>query len=242
MHTNRLRAAASAAAIVSLLLIGGTAQAQTGYGEAPPPGHQGEAHPGYGYATPDELRPRLILKGLFGFGGDVRIRGGAIDVPDPGLRTSLGVAVQSEAPLSRYFSFGGLIGALWINPEAIEGVTLDRNFLVDINIIPKFRLPFDLGVNHGEFYVGVPGGLTLSFLDRTFEDTLGDDVRIGLGFNVGVVVGAQFFLTRSFGILGEVGYQYHWIRHTADDPLAGTFDADLSFGQFVVNAGIVFGL
>lgn len=244
MQTYRLPAVAFAAALVGLFALAGPAKAQTtdypesappGYGAPPPP-------PGYVYAVPDEMRPRLIFKGLFGFGGNLRIDGEQPALAEPDMGTSLGVAAQAEAPLSRYFSFGGLVGALWFDPESIGANTIDRSVLVDINLIAKLRYPFGLGENHGEIYLGVPGGLTLSFLDTSLENTLGNDVRVGLGFNVGAVVGTQLFLTRSFGIMGEAGYQYHWFRHSVDRPLGGTFDTDLHFGQFVVNAGIVFAL
>lgn len=190
------------------------------------------------YGRDNTMRPRLILKGMFGFTGDIDV-GNGIDFEGPGLRTSLGVAAEGEAPIASFFSFGGMVGALWYDPQNVNGANIGRSTLVDINVVPKLRLPWDTGETHGQVYIGVPGGLTLSFLDTDLANFVGEDVRTGFGWNIGGVIGAQIFLNPAFGIVGEVGYHYHWFRHTFDETLTGNDRANFSFSQFMVNAGIV---
>lgn len=168
-------------ALVGLMGFGEVAEAQYVNPMGAPQG---------GYASPAH-RVRFAAYGSLRVGGEVGLTsGGSTTSP---LDTGYGFGIRGEFPLGPYFAAGALIQ--W-NVVRAAGVADDRLF--DISGLVKGRYVFERVAWGLEVYLGVPVGFTV------LAPNGGDPAEIG--WNMGVLGGAQLFLSARFGVLLEAGF------------------------------------
>ena len=130
------------------------------------------------------------------------------------LDPTIGLQGGVDYVVMKYFSIGGEMRFLW--PKADEQV--GRDFLWDIDVKPRGRFP--LAKIPLELYAAMPIGLTVPGLDGSQREGT-------VGFNVGLLAGANWFFTENFGINAEMGWVFH--KFGAEDP---GDDYDVSMNQF----------
>jgi hypothetical protein len=167
------------------------------------------------------------------------------------LRPTFGGGAQYMHPLHRYFVLGGLFaGHSWQNRNGGNAGT-SRNTMLDLAIVPEGRLPITREV---ELYLALPVGVSLDFWNgpKAYFAAAGlvnIDVSAdtAVGFNLGLLFGARFALSRAFGLLAEVGYTLHSFSHdinvqanVAGFSAGGSASVDLTLEQLAVNLGVYF--
>ncbi len=187
------------------------------------------------------MQPRLSLSAHFGFGGDL---GSAINATneeaDSNMDTTFGAQLRMEFPLGRYLAVGGHLGFLsWIADHA-EDSGEDRNRLLSFGPWIKGRYPFFIEQYHSEFYGGLMLGLNLSMLSNDGRNAIdpGRISAVGLGWNVGLMAGMQFFLYEELGLHLEFGWMRHAFAHRIDDYVVPGASIEWHFSQFVLQTGI----
>ena len=81
---------------------------------------------------------------------------------------------------------------------------------IDFDIWLKGGTRFDVGPGALDVYAGVPFGLTVGVIPS------GDDRDAYAGYNLGILVGAQYWFDR-FGIFTDLGYRFHKLIDRSDD-------------------------
>jgi len=184
----------------------------------------------------------LNLKFMLGLVGDVETETPIGDVDDD-LEPTFGGGLEIDFPLHKYFMLGGMFSFhAWITEEG-EEADLDRGYLLDFSIVPKVRYPFEDTIL--AIYLGVPVGLCIDLVDDDNFTFPGVEVEadVGLGLNVSVLAGVQANLSRSFGLMLELGYTYHSFDHDADTTVFGVsdeIDVDVAMDEFALNIGFYF--
>lgn len=139
-----------------------------------------------------------IYGGLWlGFGGDAEFDENNVDAD---LGGTLGGQFGFDIVTARYFSLGGeaRIGAAKFQD------TGDRSKIIDLDFKPRLRLPlYRLPI---ELYAALPVGLTIPRLADFANDTNLDGK---VGWNIGAAVGANWFITDSFGLNVEPAWLMH---------------------------------
>lgn len=191
----------------------------------------------------DSMRPRIHLFGAGGFLGDASTSNGSDERTDE-LEPTWGGGAGFEMPIVRFFSLGGEVGFHSWNMSDSENLGLDRNLFVDFSIEPRLRIPIEAGQSHIAFYLGMPLGFTLDFLDddysRAFE-LVGGDIDTGYGFHLGWRLGTQFFIVRNFGVFGDIGSTWRTVTHRVT--VAGdNDDIDVETHQLTARVGLSLGL
>jgi len=162
----------------------------------------------------DTMRTRIHLDGLAGFTGNLHV-----DVDDGSnfsgddLADSWGLRLGVEVPVIEVLTLGFETG--WRTWD-VDQSQLDRSHVFELTTIPRLRIPIEGERVHGALTAGVPFTLGVSVLDDSVADNLvgGADLnRGGFAAGTGIRVGAQLFITDSFGFNAEVGYEGLWQRH-----------------------------
>jgi hypothetical protein len=172
-----------------------------------------------------------------GFGGDLELEvdalGNNLDF-DAELTTTIGGQLGVDFVLHRHVALGlgYRIGAF--NTEQGDDDDVDRSKLHDIVLMPRVRYPlagFPL-----ELYLSVPVGLTIARLSDELPGVDNIDERVG--WNLGVGVGATYFVVPQFGVNLEPVWLMHQFK--ADGPFGvdGTYTAK----QFNLLLNLVFAL
>jgi hypothetical protein len=176
----------------------------------------------------------LHLSGFFGLGvGGAWNPGSTSDMADEilgdfnDLDATVGFGVRLDVPVLEYLAVGGQIAFNFPKRHGLD----DRQKWFDLpDLIVRGRYPVQLGRGVLEPYVGFLVGGTISI---TGENDARDTAY---GWNVGVLLGAQYLFTERFGALFEIGWQRHAATHTVS--FAGVdFDASYSANQAVMNFG-----
>jgi hypothetical protein len=175
----------------------------------------------------------VVIKGGLGLGGSVDVHNDRYvltesDEPlrpeiaamdnQSDLNTSFGGQIEYVFGVHRFVGIGGLLGArVW---RSAEGVAAEESMSIgfDAGIVPQARLPVSQRL---EFYLSVPLSLTLSLLNepKAWVDRPHASVGTALsvsptwGFGLGVLAGARFAITSSFGLIAELGYQRYAFTH-----------------------------
>jgi hypothetical protein len=189
------------------------------------------------------MRPRFGLRGVVGIGGDAVIEG-AVDYRDD-LQATAGVAAEVEVPITRGYSIGVEGGAHAWRSDIADSLEIDRNVLVDLLMVNRFRLAWGDRASHGAFYFAVPIGATVSIARDGYAQSVSVatmeeiDLGPGGGLNVGGRLGVQVFFGKVFGFTVEAGYAYRLLRHRVETVL-GDDHARIRFGQATLQGGLVF--
>jgi hypothetical protein len=188
------------------------------------------------------LAPRLHLRGLVTAGGQASLNVDDNQAEDD-LVVGYGGAAEIEFPVGRYISLGAG-GTLTAWQADIEDDDTKRNFVIDVDFVPRVRLPLgDRG--RGVLYLGVPIGLAIDIPSDDYADAvegIGGELSNGVGLHVGGRLGGQVFVTRSFGFVGDVGVDFRTMRHRVEGPLGGDEHFRLNMAHFTAQLGILFAL
>lgn len=188
------------------------------------------------------LAPRLHLRGVLTGGGKVELE---VDdnSADDDLVIGGGGAAEIEFPLRRYFSLGAS-GTFTSWQADIEDDDARRNFVIDADLVPRVRVP--LGERgRSAVYVGVPVGLAIDILSDDYTDAvegLGGELSAGVGLHLGGRLGAQLFVTDSFGFVLEGGVDFRAMSHRLEGPLGGDERFLLKQYNFNGQVGVVFAM
>jgi hypothetical protein len=173
------------------------------------------------------------------------------------LNTSFGAAAEYNVPLHDFFSIGALLGVTSWRSSPGGDASASRNLDFDLALVPRGRFVVSSAL---EFYVAIPIGLALDFLNElnvhntlllpVINTSAGLSVDGGnaLGFMIAAVVGARIALASGFGLIAELGYVHHSFTHsvTTNFDLSGLAstsvkaDVSLSLGELALNVGVFF--
>jgi hypothetical protein len=201
--------------------------------------------------------PYLALKLMLGVAGSASSSGGSVNIGGATVSSSgtsisndlnptFGVEAQYMVPLHRYFALGGLFA---VQSWKAKGTYANdsRNLLLDLSVVPQGKLPLTDTI---ELYLSVPIGLTLDFWNQASGSVTVAGVNAStsadtaVGYNLSLLFGARFGLSRSVGLLAEVGYTRHAFSHTVTGNALGLggggVSADLTLEQLALNLGVFF--
>jgi hypothetical protein len=191
---------------------------------------QPAAQPGSVYEPPPppvksfEQRTHMLAAFHLGFPGEVDIDGQELE-----STTTLGFNVRGDTPIAGYLLLGPMLqfGA-WspdVTPEP------DSNYYVDLDLVIRVRVPFTTSKLNYQVWAGMPVGLTLGMLGNEVPGVS----DVGLGWNIGVLLGGAVHFTPKFGVFAEAGWLQHKLAHGADVGPA----LDFALRQFCLNVGLV---
>lgn len=95
----------------------------------------------------------------------------------------------------------------------------------------RLRYPIVTPTLNYQVWVGMPIGISIDVLGQDLADVS----TLGLGWNVGAVLGGAVHLTPKFGLFVEGGWQQHKITHNGGE----VQDLDAVLQQWCMNLGIV---
>jgi hypothetical protein len=169
-----------------------------------------------------EARGHSMIGFHLGFSGDVEQSG-----TESSLASTLGFNVRGDVPIERYVLIGPLLQFGAWRPESAP----NRNYYADLDFYLRGRIPFPNTPTSFQIWAGIPIGLTMDFLGQDIPETSG----VGIGWNVGFLVGGAAHLSPKFGLFAEVGWLQHKISH---DSTTGN-DLDFRLTQWTFNIGFV---
>ena len=179
------------------------------------------------------------VKLMLGMGGDVELDpdGTAVTVEDD-LEVTVGGGVHFLYPVIKWFAIGGQVALQSWSPDSAD----DSNLLLDIVALPAGLLPLTDNV---QLTLSVPIGISFDFIDDDFvgNNLVSAEVGTGVGFTIGIMLGAQFALSDSFGLLAELGFVGHGWEHeveAAAGPVITSYDVEVNTSQFALNLGVDF--
>jgi hypothetical protein len=201
--------------------------------------------------------PYFAIKLLLGVTGSVSSSGGSVSVGGTtvsgngtsvsnDLNPTFGGGAQYMYPLHRYFALGGLFA---VESWKAKGTypSGSRNLLLDLSVVPQGKLPLTDTI---ELYLSVPIGLTLDFWNQVSGSvtvagvSASTSADTAVGYNLSLLFGARFALSRSVGLLAEVGYTRHAFSHTISGNALGLggagVSADLTLEQLALDVGVFF--
>ncbi|HVW27223.1 MAG TPA: hypothetical protein VHC69_17775 [Polyangiaceae bacterium] len=185
---------------------------------------------------PPPLEPRTFadrdytaLAFHLGFGGSVERNG-----VSQNLDTTLGFNIRGDVPVIRYMLIGPLLTFGSWRPDVAGS---SHGYYLDVDFYLRGRIPIDLDKIGLSLWAGVPIGLTMDFLGGNLGSGLDG---FGIGWNVGVLVGAAVHFTPRFGMFTEIGWLQHKMSHDASSG-ATSGSADFRLSQGVFNIGFIFG-
>ena len=167
-------------------------------------------------------------------------------------QVSIGGGILYMHPIIDFFSLGGRFSVLsWRTDSEGSG---SRNLAFDLAVVPQARLPLTAAI---ELYLSIPVGIAMNVLnefDRTasldfagLNASASLDSDLGVGWNVAALVGARLALSRSFGLLAELGYGLHSVSHDVSFRAGiggasgeAAADVDVRWSQIALDVGAYF--
>ena len=128
-----------------------------------------------------------------------------------------------------FLSFGAYYRALFEMGKG-EG---NRVFFQDIDAFARFIVPIrSQGGDRSEFLITVPVGFSLMTDSNKIYDT-------GTGFNLGILLGGNYFFHKHIGITGELGYIFR--RVNSELSILNTKEkVSFTAHEISANVGVVF--
>jgi hypothetical protein len=179
---------------------------------------------------PPPPRKGFEQRGFFMLGFHMGLSGGDYeqDSTTYPLDTTFGFNMRGDVPVERYFVVGPLIQFGAWRPDLSPPP--NRDYYVDADLYLRGRLPFTTDTTNFQIWAGMPVGLTV--------DVLGQDLNgvsnVGIGWNIGFLVGGAVHFSPNFGLFSEVGWMQHKVTHSAEP------NVYLRLAQWVLNVGFVF--
>jgi hypothetical protein len=149
------------------------------------------------------------------------------------LAATYGVNFRADFPVVRYILLGPMLDLIGAWRPDVDGLT--RDYYTDFDFYLRGRVPIDMGAMGAQFWVGVPIGLSLSFLGADSSELYDG---FGFGWNVGVMLGGAIHFTKKFGLYVEAGWMQHKLSHASAND--GGPDTTLTLSQTIMNTGFVF--
>lgn len=252
------------AAVSLLTAMLGLCIASTAAAQGPPASTSSESTGGAGGTGGTAGEMRLNIFGTLGFGGETDIEVDYdnddfddVDFDDINMETTNGVGAQFDYALHEYFLLGGRLAFNFAEFDDDDpgywddGDDLDRFMLLNLDVVPKGRLP--IAGAPIEFYAAVPLGISMNFPNDSLEDNLivGDtSMGSGVSGNASVHLGLHYWFNSNIGIMVEQGWYHQQYTFPGEtdvergplEDLESDFVATGAFNQFSVNVGISIGL
>jgi len=170
-----------------------------------------------------EDRSHALLAFHWGLPGKVDRDGQALSSD-----ATLGFNLRADSPVAKYVLIGPLVQfGSW---RADVSPKTGHNYFLDLDLALRFRVPITTSQFNYQLWLGMPVGLSVSFLgDR---DT---DVPPGIGWNIGVLFGGAVHFSPQFGLFAEAGWEQHRFEHKQDN----LPDVDLKLQQALMNFGFI---
>ena len=165
-----------------------------------------------------------------GFGGTIEENAAERDPA-----TTFGANLRTDIPVAKYVLIGPFLQFGAWRPDIPNPPT--RDYYFDLDLLIRGRIPVDLEPMGLQAWIGVPIGLTLSFLGNDHMDSQNLD-GFGLGWDVGFLLGGAIHFSKRFGLFAELGWLQHRMSH---DHRVGTGSTDLRLAQGNFNVGFIFG-
>jgi len=140
--------------------------------------------------------------------------------------TTLGFNVRADTPVAKYLLLGPMLQFGSWRPDVVPAASHD--YFVDLDLVVRLRAPITTSKLNYQLWLGMPIGLSL---DKLADD----DAPIGLGWNIGVLVGGAVHLTPKFGLFAEAGWEQHRMTHSNDK----IPDVDIKLQQALLNLGFI---
>jgi hypothetical protein len=194
------------------------------------------------------LKLMLGLAGSASGGASINVNGatlnGANGAANDNLRPTFGGGVQYMHPLHRYFALGGVFAIQSWQSRGGDNANASRNLMFDLSVAPQGRLPIGDSV---ELYVALPFGLSLDYWNEVAVSTAAVTIKTdpALGFNLSLLAGARFALSKSAGLLLELGYTMHSFSHDVHVEVPNVISVnaasiDFTLEQLALNFGAYF--
>ena len=210
--------------VVALAVIGGGLIQPTGDAEA-----QSRAD--------SVMAPRFGANISLGLGGELELDTDYYQQDDDAVAT-VGVEAFADFPLHHNFTLGGFTRFQSFNGEYASDNNIDRSTALAFGVVPRARLPISVGSGTIEVHGSLPIGMTVAFLsDDAARNLGGNDASAGIGFTIGVLAGADYYVDGHHGVRLQLGYVYH----SYNSEVSNT-DGTLSGGQFALNLGYTYAL
>lgn len=164
-----------------------------------------------------------------GFGGNAKFSPG--DVSDE-LQPTAGFALEADWRVIPHLHVGGLFGVGFWNTQALSDASVGRSSLVDLDATVRGVYPLS-GIDL-DLFAQLPVGLTVAIPNDDYIDASGarGNAETGLGWNIGLLAGAVWYLRPEIGLMGQAGW-----RHRAFTNKNGPTDVDTVTDQVAVDIG-----
>jgi hypothetical protein len=160
---------------------------------------------------------RLGFLGSFGFGGETETKSTGIKA-DLDNEATAGFVITGQYPIWTYITVGLEFGVLFTKTEAMDRADLDRNTIIDIAPVIEGKYPL-LG-GRLEPFLKMPFGLSIFVPSDDFKN-----LSTGVGWTVGLMAGARYFVWSGLAVEAELGWQGH----------GGSYDDDAGFEKAEVD-------
>lgn len=169
-------------------------------------------------------RLEVGLKGAFGFEGDtdLQFRSPVNTDYDFDLDPTVGFAVYATWEVLRYLDVGGMFACGFWRTETMDKAGVDRNTILDIDLLVKGKIPFLDGALH--LYLAFPIGLSIN-VPAADIDKIYNQVDTGVGVNLSLLAGASWVFWKGFGAFLELGYMFHYANQ--DISALGIIEVDV---------------
>lgn len=180
---------------------------------------------------------RLGVLGSFGFGGKTETKQPGLPSARSDNQATVGFVLNGAYPLWNYLSLGLEFGVLFTKTDAQDRADFRRNTVLDIAPVVEGKFPL-LG-GRLEPFLKLPFGLSIFVPGKDADDA---GYRTGVGWTVGLMGGARYFVWRGLAVEAEMGWQGHGGSYDFEDPQGGQkVEIDYEGHQFQLRFGLLWG-
>jgi len=162
------------------------------------------------------------------------------------LLVSYGFEAELSFPVHTFVTIGVLGRMLWMNLEEWDDNNIDRSMTLDLDAVLRVRYPVTSGTIAIEPYLGIPVGLSFSFLNddvaQAWPAWANVETSSNIGWNIGIIGGAIFWVARQVGILAEIGWSHHFLSNEFSWRIStiasGQSDVDSYLDEVALDLGV----
>jgi hypothetical protein len=169
------------------------------------------------------------LKGMFGFGGEMKIDDNGVDTDDD-MEPTAGLGLYGSYELLPFLDVGAQAAFLWYQTEGGDDANLDPPVAIDLGVLLRPEWTF-LG-GKLDVYAAIPLGISIYVPSDDVENATA--AKTGFGIHAGVLPGVTYRFWGGLGAFVEVGWMLHWGK--ADKKGGG--DYSILFNQFAMDFGV----
>ncbi|MBT9560105.1 MAG: hypothetical protein IV100_29020 [Myxococcales bacterium] len=175
---------------------------------------------------------RLGFLGSFGFGGETEAKATGGLKADSDNEATAGFVITGQYPIWTYITVGLEFGVLFTKTEAMDRLDQDRNALIDIAPVIEGKYPL-LG-GRLEPFLKMPFGLSIYVPSDDLKD-----VSTGVGWTVGLMAGARYFVWSGLAVEAELGWQGHGGSYDYEAQGFEKVEYDYEGHQFQLRFGVL---